>query len=79
MREYEKLITIFSINGNRKVFGQSSQTAVNSVIMGLFLLFLFGKTGKLTMNNILWIYKHPQNSACKLIKERSWAGLAFLG
>lgn len=46
MREYEKLITIFSINGSRKVFGRSSQTAVNSVIMGLFLLFLFGKTGK---------------------------------
>lgn len=36
------------------------------------------------MNNILWIYKHPQNSACKLIKERaelvwhSWAKDRFL-
>lgn len=70
MRKYEKLITIFSINRNRKVFGgRSSQTAVNSVITGLFLLFLFGKTRKLTMNNIGWIYGSPQNSGRKLIKD----------
>ena len=23
------------------------------------------------MNNIHWIYKHPENSGCKLIKERA--------
>lgn len=79
MREYEKLITIFSINGNRKVFWCSSQTAVNSVIMGLFLLFLFGKTEKFTMNNIQWIYKNPENSGCKLIKERAELVWRFLG
>lgn len=36
------------------------------------------------MNNIQWIYKHPENSGCKLIKEqaelvwRSWAKDRFL-
>lgn len=71
MSEWEKLITIFSINRSRKVwvkFPNCSKFSNYALFFPLVILVLYWK---LAMNNIQWIYEHPENSGCKLIKKQA--------